>query len=433
VAPDVRTGDLHQELTIVAASSGTPPAAIAVVRLSGSRAFAAAEALCGTLPPEREARVRALHDPVTGELLDRALVLRFAGPATATGEDVVELHCHGSRAVVAGVEAAVAGLAGCRRAQPGEFTRRALRNGRIDLAQAEALGELLQSETAAQRRQALRGTEGALGQAITRWRDILVHQAALIEAALAFEDEADVAEGEPFDRTAVQAVRCEMQGVLDAPPAERLRDGIRVVLAGPPNAGKSTLLNALTGRDVAIVSPIAGTTRDRIEAPVQRAGIPFLLIDTAGLRETDEAVEAIGVERAVDAVATADCVIWLGDDAPTMSAIWIEPRSDAPGRGQSSRLRVSATTGEGIDALWSTLVKQAVDLLPSTTELSLNARQHNLIREASDVLNDVALLNDLVLVAECLRAALQRFDAVVGRAGVEDVVDELFATFCLGK
>lgn len=433
MAPDVRAGDLHPELTIVAASSGATPSAIAIIRLSGPQAFAAAEQLCGALPPPREARVRAVRDPSTGELLDRALLLCFAAPATATGEDVVELHCHGSRAVVAGVEAAVASLPGCRRAEAGEFTRRALRNGRIDLTQAESLGELLQAETAAQRRQALRGTEGALSQAIARWQEVLIHQAALIEAALGFEDEEEVGGGEPFDRARIAEVEAEVVAMLASPPAERLRDGVRVVLAGPPNAGKSTLLNALAGRDVAIVSPMAGTTRDRIEAPVQRGGIPFVLTDTAGLRAAQDLVEGIGVARAHDAIAAADVLIWLGDDPPPAPGIWVEARCDAPGRGVSNRLRISAVTGEGLEELWGELNQAATDLIPRQHELALNQRQRQLLTQVAHILGEMHEDTDLVLAAERLRAALQRFDAITGRAGVEDVIDRLFATFCLGK
>lgn len=433
MATDVRSGDVAKELTIVAASSGATPSAIAIIRISGANAFGVAELLCGPLPPIREARVRAVRDPATGELLDRALLIRFAAPATATGEDVVELHCHGSRAVVAGIEAAVAALPGCRLAEPGEFTRRALMNGRIDLTQAEALGELLQAETVAQRRQALRGTEGVLHQAIARWQNVLVHQAALIEAALAFEDEEEVAGGEPFSRAAIDAVAAEMATVLASPPAERLRDGIRVVLAGPPNAGKSTLLNALAGRDVAIVSPLAGTTRDRIEAPVQRGGIPFVLTDTAGLRDTTEAVEALGIARAREALNSADIVVWLGDELPPVEAIWIEAKADCADRGTSSRLKVSAVTTEGLESLWALLLEAATRMLPQAGEQALNARQRGLLTDACQAIVDIRGDRDLVLTAERLRLALRRFDAVTGQAGVEDVVDELFATFCLGK
>lgn len=439
MASDVRSGDLHQELTIVAVSSGAPPAAIGIIRVSGSRAFTAATALCGTLPDARSARVRALHDPADGNLLDLALVIAFPGPATATGEDLVELHCHGGRAVLAAVEAALVRQPGCRAAEPGEFTRRALLNGRIDLAQAEALGELLAAETDAQRRSALLGVEGALGRAVLRWQAALLHQAALIEAALAFEDEREVGEGNPFDRAAIDAVRQEIAAMLARPPAERLRDGIRVVLAGPPNAGKSTLLNAMVGRDAAIVSPLAGTTRDRIEAPVQHGGIPYLLTDTAGLRDMPgEAIEAEGIARAEQAVATADLVLWLGDTpAPSTEAgvIALWPRHDEPGRGQAppDRLAISATTGSGMAALWQRIGDHARALLPYPGEVALNRRQQALLALAAESLAAIAREADELLVAEHLRAALRYFDRITGRAGTEAVLDDLFATFCLGK
>lgn len=436
MAADVRAGDVdHQELTIFAHSSGATPSAIAVVRVSGPVALAAAGALCGSLPPAREARVRRLSDPVTGELLDRGLVLALPGPLTATGEDVVELHCHGSRAVLAAVERALGAQPGCRRAEPGEFTRRALRNGVIDLTQAEALGELLQAETQMQRRLALRGAEGALGQAIARWQTVLVRQAALIEAALAFEDEEEVAAGEAFDHEAIADVVAEMIALLAAPPVERVRDGIRVVLAGPPNAGKSTLLNVLAGRDAAIVSPHAGTTRDRIEAPVQRDGIAYVLIDTAGLRSAQDEVEAAGIARAEEAIGEADVVLWLGDEAPPAAerVIALGARSDEAGRTiASNRLGISALTGAGMAELWSAIHDAAVRLLPSETGLSVNRRQRGLVSDAISALHEMPD-GDLILAAEALRVALRSFDRITGRAGVEDVVDALFSTFCLGK
>jgi tRNA modification GTPase len=274
--------------TIFAPSTGLPPAAIAIVRISGPAAWAAGRALAGDLPNPREARVRTLRDPVSGDHLDRAIVLVFPGPGSATGEDVVEFHVHGGRAVVAAVEAALGTQPGLRRAEPGEFTRRALANGRIDLAEAEGLGDLLLAETQLQRRAALAMADGVLSQRIAGWRAELLGLAAQIEASLDFADEADVPEAVLADiRERGRSVANEMATTLAAPTVERLRDGVRVVLAGPPNSGKSTLLNALARREAAIVSPIAGTTRDRIEVSVARHGIPFVLTQHDRLDRTD--------------------------------------------------------------------------------------------------------------------------------------------------
>lgn len=435
MAANVRAGDHSEELTIFAVSSGVAPAAIGIIRLSGSRAFEAGAALCGKLPSPREARVRALRDPGTGMVLDRAIVIVFPAETSATGEDLVEFHCHGGRAVLAAVETALGRLSGCRRAVAGEFTRRALRHGRTDLAQAEALGDLLAAETESQRRHAQAGLDGALSRAVSRWQGVLLHQAALIEAALAFEDEEEVASGPAFDRTALAAVLAEIDAMLASPPAERLRDGVRVVLAGPPNAGKSTLLNAMVGRDAAIVSSIAGTTRDRIEVPVQHNGVAYLLIDTAGLRNApSDEIEQVGIARTRDAMMAADVVIWMGDDEPAdHDAVAIWPRCDLPGRSASNRLSVSATTGAGVEELWRILEVRAAALLPREYEVALNARQRTHLADAAVGLRHSMMQDDAILAAEELRRALVAFDRITGRAHVEAVLDGLFANFCLGK
>ena len=303
--------------TIFAVSSGSPPAAIAVVRISGPDAFNAGVALAGTLPEPRHAAVRRLTDPRSGLLLDRALVLVFPAPTTATGEDTVELHLHGGRAVVAAIEAALGEQPGLRLATPGEFTRRALASDRIDLAEAEGLGDLLMAETESQRRAAMASVEGALSQAVRGWQDRVIALSARVEALIDFSDEGDVADdGSTLERIGAEAqvLAQDISLALSNPPVERLRDGIRVVLSGAPNTGKSTLLNALCQRDAAIVSPISGTTRDRIEVPVIRDGVAYILVDTAGLVETThDPIEQIGVDRARDAAATADIVLALDD------------------------------------------------------------------------------------------------------------------------
>jgi tRNA modification GTPase len=429
--------------TIFAVSSGQPPAAIAVLRVSGPRARAVAEALAGTLPPPRRAGVRALRDPADGALLDRALLLWFPGPKTATGEDLVELHVHGGRAVVRAIEACLARQPGLRPAYAGEFTRRALANGRLDLSEAEGLGDLLMAETQAQRRAALANAEGAVRRHVEGWQERLLMLAARVEAMLDHADEDDVADdlGTLTDiRARCAALERDLAAVLEAPPVERLRDGIRVVLAGPPNSGKSTLLNALADRDAAIVSPIAGTTRDRVEAAVVRNGVAWLLTDTAGLAETtDDPIERIGIARAEEAMRSADVLLWLADAPPPMiegvQLLTLHPRADLPGREQVpfGRIGLSATTGQGLAELWSALEAVARRLLPREDALALNRRQRDLLQDAAGALGDAALQNDPLLLAEELRRTRRAFDQVTGRADVEGVLDALFGRFCIGK
>lgn len=425
--------------TIFAPSSGLPPAAIAIVRISGPQAFAAARALAGDLPVPREARLRTLRDPASGDHLDSALVLVFPAPNTATGEDLVELHVHGGRAVVAAVEAALGLRPGLRRAEPGEFTRRALTSGRIDLAEAEGLGDLLSAETELQRRAALAIADGTLSRQIAGWRRALIGLAARLEASLDFADEADVdsvlLEG---IRTEARAVASAIAAALDVPAVDRLRDGIRVVLAGPPNSGKSTLLNALARREAAIVSPIAGTTRDRIEVPVSRGGIPFVLIDTAGLREsTGDTIEAIGIDRASQAIAGADVVLWLGDDPPPADRmLWLHARADLPGRENApdgALLAVSVkTSDDGVESLWELLVGRSSTLIPGATDMALNQRQRGHCQEALEALSDLGAPDELV-VADGLRRANGALARITGDTGIEAMLDALFARFCIGK
>ncbi len=303
--------------TIYALSSGSPPAAIAVIRISGPAADAALLALSsGRLPEPRRAAIVPLSDPETGELLDNALVVRFPAPASATGEDIAELHLHGGRAVVAAVLAALRPLPGMREAQPGEFTRRAFENGRMDLAEAEGLADLLMAETQSQRRAALALAGGILSRLVEQWQEVLLSLAAQLEAAIDFSDEGDVEEvGSPAEAPELQKLISDMEAALARPPAERLRDGLRVVIAGPPNAGKSSLINLLSGRQAAIISAVAGTTRDLVEAPTAIGGTPFLLVDTAGLRDSGDEVEAMGIERARASLDSADLILWLGDPA----------------------------------------------------------------------------------------------------------------------
>lgn len=418
--------------TIFALSSGRPPAAIGVVRVTGPGALDAARALTGTLPESRRAVLRVLRDD-SGELLDRALVLVFPGPDSATGEDLVELHLHGGRAVVAAVEAALA-TRGLRGAEPGEFTRRALANGRIDLAQAEGLGDLLAAETEAQRRMALGAAEGLISTLAHGWTERVALLSAQVEAAIDFDDQEDVAVDLRAVAARVEALRREMTALLARPPVERLRDGVRVVLAGPPNAGKSTLLNLLTGREAAIVSPIAGTTRDVIEAAVVVEGVAYLLSDTAGLvDDTADPIEAVGVARARAAAQVADIVVWLGNDAPAGDAIWVWARADEAGREavpKLAKLAVCRERPESVSALWRVVGERARTLLPTVDRVALNARQRGCVDEAADAL---IVSDDPLLLAEHLRQARVALARVTGADATEAMLDALFGRFCIGK
>jgi tRNA modification GTPase len=419
--------------TIFALSSGTPPAAIAVVRISGPGADPALLALGAPLPEPRRATLVTLR--AEDEVLDRALALRFPGPNSATGEDVVELHLHGGRAVLAAVQEALSAVDGLRPAEPGEFTRRAFENGRIDLAEAEGLADLLEAETEAQRRAALSLAGGALSRQVEAWQARLLGTAALVEAELDFDDEGDVQAAETDrPRTEIAALAAEIDDWLARPGAERLKDGIRVVIAGPPNAGKSSLLNVLAGRDAAITSALPGTTRDSIEAPVAFGGVPFLLIDTAGLRETADEIEILGIDRARRHVEAADIVLWLGDPADRPHrAVQVRSRRDLDGQDPSADFSVSAVTGEGIDDLSRMLVRHSNAYLPVPGEVALNRRHSDALRSARGALAEAQGSGDLLVVAEALRGARAALDRVTGRAGVEDMLDALFGRFCIGK
>lgn len=423
--------------TIFALSSGAPPAGVAVVRVSGPQAGDALDRLTGRArPAPRRATLRALIDPDSGEMLDRALLLWLPGPGSATGEDMAELHLHGGRAVTAAVLAALGRLPGLRAAGPGEFTRRAFETGRIDLNEAEALADLLAAETEGQRRNAMLLASGALSRAIEGWQRAILSLSARLEAELDFSDEDDVAPLDPGFAADLAALLADIGHWQGRAPVERLRDGIRIVLAGPPNAGKSTLFNALVGREAAIVTPIAGTTRDLIEAPVSIGGVAFLVTDTAGLHAgSGDAVEAIGIERAAAAMAAADLLLWLGApvDAPE-GAIRIGAQADRRHHVREDHdLRLSAVTGVGMDELVALLLDRARTLLPAEAEAALSARQ----RDAVDHLHEALLLasreRDPLLAAEALRLARAALDRLTGRAGTEDMLDGLFGRFCIGK
>lgn len=421
--------------TIFALSSGSPPAAIAVLRISGSRAGDTLATLCG-IPRPRHASYRTLRVP-RGTVLDRALVLWFPGPNTATGEDLAELHLHGGRAVVAAVESALRDLPGLRHAAPGEFTRRAFANGRIDLAEAEGLADLLSAETELQRRSAIAMAGGALSTQVEQWRERVLTLSAAVEAVLDFGDEDDVSELASDFNSRLEALAAELSDWLKRPRAETLREGFRVVLAGPPNAGKSTLFNALVEDEAAITAPMAGTTRDVLTRAVAIEGVPFVFVDTAGLRQDAiDPVEAIGIDRARAALERADLVLWLGEHGAGPVDAWeIAAQIDRPDRIMkvACRHRVSARTGDGLASLRMDLVTTARHAMPLPGEAALNARQYEFVREAEQALRAAILAVDPLIVAECLRRVRVSFDGLVGRATTEDMLDTLFGRFCIGK
>ena len=426
-----------------------PPAAIAVVRVSGPLAGEALRSLAGRLPEARRAVLAELK-AADATALDRALVLWFPGPATATGEDLAELHLHGGRAVVAAVEAALATMPGLRCAEAGEFTRRAFENGRIDLAEAEGLADLLAAETESQRVQALGMASGHVSRAVAGWQDRLLGLMAGAEAELNFADEDDVEVGEVVAqrlREGMAGLAGELGEWLARPAAEVIAEGLSVVIAGPPNAGKSTLINALAKRELAIVSPVAGTTRDVIETALALDGIAMRFSDTAGLRaESGDPVEMIGIDRALAAVEAADILLWLGPakaapDRPRAILIAAQAdrwKGDAAAEADAARcdLILSAATGEGMDRLHRMIVEMARTLLPREGEATLRRRQREALAEAKGWLEVVPRsreAGDLILLAERLRLAGGALDRITGRAGVEEMLDTLFGRFCIGK
>ena len=429
--------------TIFALSSGPPPAGIAVIRISGPQAGPALQSLSGKLPTPRRATLATLADPRDDTHLDRTMVLWLPGPGTATGEDSAELHLHGGRAVVVAVEAALAALPGLRRAQAGEFTRRAFANGRIDLAEAEGLADLLSAETELQRRAALAMAEGALSRETERWRNAVLGISAKLEAALDFSDEDDVGAGQdllpPGFAADCAALAQDLETWLARPRAEPLKEGFRVVLAGPPNAGKSTLFNALVQQEAAITAAEPGTTRDVLTFAASLDGVPFTFVDTAGLRDEGAGeIERIGIARARAAAEKADLILWLGPEGegPEGRALWeVAARSDdasAP-RKSDAALQLSALTGEGMAQLREALIAHARQSLPAPGEAALNQRQHERLGQVAAALDQAQRESDPLLAAENLRLARIALDALVGRTSTEDMLDALFGRFCIGK
>ncbi|MEP2102794.1 MAG: tRNA uridine-5-carboxymethylaminomethyl(34) synthesis GTPase MnmE [Parasphingorhabdus sp.] len=426
--------------TIFALSSGQPPAAIGIIRISGPKASDALHVLSGSVPEERRARLAKLTDPASGELLDTALVLWFPGPNSASGEDLAEIHCHGGRAVVRALEITLEKMDGLRQAEPGEFTRRAFTHGRMDLAEAEGLSDLLFAETELQRRSAIQAAGGALSRKVDDWQNAILRLSAMVEAELDFSDEDDVTAAQlSVVQSAATDLATEMAAMLNRPRAEKLREGVRVVLGGPPNSGKSTLLNALVEREAAIVSAIAGTTRDVIEVPIAIKGIPFLFIDTAGVRnEGTEEIERIGIDRARQQFDIADLILWLGPEGQgpqKPNLVELASRQDHHEFQPKSAgvISLSPLAGKGMDALVTLLVDRAKDIVPSGDEISVNKRQADHLAEAQRNLDDISQLQDYLIIAEQLRLARAALDALTGRASTEDMLDSLFGKFCIGK
>jgi len=443
---------LESAATIFALSSGQDKAGIAVVRLSGPSAGQALRAVAGALPEPRRATVAPITAP-SGDLIDRGLVLWFPGPASATGEDVAEIHIHGGPAIVSALLAALAGQSGLRGAEPGEFSRRAFHNGKLDLTQIEALADAIDAQTEAQRRQAVRQMEGEMGRAVDAWRDEVLGALAHLEAAIDFANEA--LPGDILAKAAarIEAVLVPMEAHLnDNHGGERLRDGVRMVLVGAPNVGKSSLLNRLARRDAAIVSATAGTTRDVLEINLDLGGYPVILADTAGLRAVATQVEAEGVRRARARAGAADVRIALFDggrwpdrdsvtgnliDGDTLVVVNKSDLMTGPKRTAPDALFVSAKTGAGVDDLVARLGQLAAAKTGNSERSWLTrARHREALTDCVGHLQAFVSARETVgieLSAEELRLGARALGRITGRVDVDDLLDIVFADFCIGK
>jgi tRNA modification GTPase len=437
--------------TIFALSSGRPPAAIAVVRISGPQAGAALTELVGRIPEPRRAALARVRAAADGEVIDEALLLWFPAPHSETGEDVAELQLHGGRAVIAAVLAALGRIEGLRPAEPGEFTRRAFETGRLALTAVEGLADLIGAETEAQRRQAYRQLKGLLGDRAETWRARLTEALALVEAQI------DFAEGEELpEQLVVPALRLVdqlreeiEQALFQATRGERLREGLVVTIAGPPNAGKSTLLNRIAMRDAAIVSPTAGTTRDVIEVHLDLDGFPVTVLDTAGIQDSSDPVEQEGVRRARDRADGADLVLWVTDcrDPLAPPSQWptawmvrnkadLDPAQRNEGQQREFILLVSATAGYGINALIAAITGYARDYFTAEPALVTRDRHRRALQDAAAALNRALVEGPHGredIVAEELRSAAVTLGRLTGRIDVEDILDVIFREFCIGK
>lgn len=427
---------MHHE-TIFAPATGAGSAAITVIRISGPRSRTALTALCRRLPPPRQAALRTLRD-AAGTTLDCAITLWLPGPGSYTGEDSAELHLHGGHATLEGVAEALTKL-GARLAEPGEFTRRAFLNGRMDLLEAEAVGDLVAAETAAQRNQALRQLEGALSAVYHDWSRRLLALMAQQEALIDFPDADLPAATAAAVSTEMATLAREIEAHLaDNRRGERLREGLVFAITGPPNVGKSSLLNALAERDVAIVSPTPGTTRDALETRIVLAGVPVTLVDTAGLRDAADPIEAEGVRRARARAADADLVVHLEEvgrpAADSAGGIRVVNKIDLGGAVPSDAIGISALTGAGLDTLRNRLGVEAQALTAASGPPPLTRARHRAaLQDATARLADARKATLPELTAEDLRLALRAIGRITGEVGVEDVLDAIFSQFCIGK
>lgn len=440
-----------REDTIFALATAPGRAGVAVVRVSGPETDAVLSRLTKRpLPPERKTVLRPLYDPSNNGRIDEALIVRFGAPGSYTGENVAEFQIHGGQAVVAALLQTLGALPGLRLAEAGEFTRRAVVNGRLDLTQAEGIADLVASETEAQRRQALRQFEGALSALYEDWRARLIRAAAWIEAAIDFAEE-DIPDNAAHDaQAALAAVASEIRTHLDdGRRGEILRDGLHIAVIGPPNAGKSSLVNALARRDVAIVSPAPGTTRDVIELRLDLGGYPVVLADTAGLRESSDPIEAEGVRRALARAGAADLRMLVLDASSPHAPLEGGWNHEAVRGGEtltiwnkcdlvSDRTRagvyVSAKTGEGLPELTAVLANHAASgLAQSEAPLITRARYRQALQEALDALDAATATFEPELAAEHVRVALTAIGRITGRVDLEDLLDVVFRDFCIGK
>jgi tRNA modification GTPase len=432
--------------TIFAVSSGSGMAGIAVVRMSGSKAGSVLASIAGSLPLPRRASIRQLRRTRSHEVIDQGLVLWMPGPLSATGEDVAEFHVHGSAAVIDALFEIFRSVAGVRLAEPGEFTRRAFVNNRMDLVEAEGLADLLQARTEAQRRMAMHHMLGHASSQYEVWRTELISLLARLEAAIDFVEEDGVAAAALADirPKTLDLVARLSRAAAEADRAGALRSGVKVVFAGAPNVGKSTLLNLVAAREAAIVSSRPGTTRDVIEVPIVLGGIPVILTDTAGLRaEAGDEVEVIGMQRARSEAVAADIVVWVTSvdvneemENPVLPTLRVLNKSDLPGDAQGIDLKVSAKTGEGIADMIAQLEKLVRERFSGMEQASvIRTRHKEAVEESIRFLND-SLLHDaghIELAAECLRRACFSIGRVTGRVDVEDLLGKIFSEFCIGK